>query len=106
MPEHRSQLESMAKSLRRAAIVLLVLFVGAAIGAVEYVDNELESDPTLWRYLLTIATVAPLLVAAVVAWVGSIIVRALGRVRGSLLDALLPDEVDTYSDTDVTRLER
>ncbi|MEX0948572.1 MAG: hypothetical protein WEE69_14930 [Acidimicrobiia bacterium] len=94
MPGPKSRLERMARVLNRAAIVLLVLFVGAAIGAVQYVDTEFEGNVSVFRYLLTIATAAPLLVAAIVAWVGSVIVRALGRVRGSLLDALLRDEED------------
>ena len=92
MPEPRSKLERMAKTLNRAAIALLVVFAGATIGAIQYVDREVENHATLFRYLLTIATAAPLLVAAIVAWVGSVVVRALGRVRGSLIDALLDEE--------------
>jgi hypothetical protein len=93
MTEHKSKLESMARAMSRAAVVLLVLFFAAGIGGIQYVESEFGGDVSLFRYLLVVATAGPFLVAAVIAWVGANVIRALGRVRGSLLDVLLP-EVD------------
>jgi hypothetical protein len=107
MNEHKSKLESMARALSRAAVVLVVLFVGAAIGGIEYVDNEYPDESSLLHYLFVVGTAGTFLVAAMIAWVGACVIRSLGRVRGSLLDALLPeiDESDPPP-PDLSRLRR
>ena len=86
--ERRSKLDMLARSLNRVAIVLLVAFVVAAIGAIDYVANEFP-DASLWRYFAAIADTGAFLVAAVLAWVGSAIIQALARVRTSLLEAMI-----------------
>jgi hypothetical protein len=86
--ERRSKLDMLSRSLNRVAIVLLLAFVVAAIGAIDYVANEFP-DASFWRYFSAIADAGSFLVAAVVAWVGSAIIQALARVRTSLLEAMI-----------------
>jgi hypothetical protein len=86
--ERRSKLDTLARSLNRVAIVLLLAFFVAAIGAIDYVANEFP-DASLWRYVAAIADAGSFLVAAVMAWVGSALIQALARVRTSLLEAMI-----------------
>ena len=88
MKERRSKLDMLSRSLNRAAIVLLIAFVISAIGAIDYVANEFP-DASIWRYFAAIADAGAFLVAAVMAWVGSAVIQALGRVRTSLLEAMI-----------------
>jgi hypothetical protein len=86
--ERRSKLDMLSRSLNRVAIVLLLAFVVSAIGAIDYVANEFP-DASIWRYFAAIADAGTFLVAAVMAWVGSAVIQALGRVRTSLLEAMI-----------------
>jgi cytochrome bd-type quinol oxidase subunit 2 len=85
--EPTSRVDQLARALRRAALLLAVAFIVAAVTAIIWVDNEI-TDPPLWRYITAVADEGIFLVGAVIAWVGSAIVEALGRVRASLLDAM------------------
>jgi hypothetical protein len=96
--EPRSRVEHLARVLNTLAKVLFVAFVVAAVAGVMWVDDEFTGRPPLWRYILAITAASGFLVAGVIAKVGSALVEALGRVRGSLLDALA---ADTVEDTEV-----
>lgn len=86
-----SKVERLARSLHRTAIVLFFAFIIAGLAAVAWVINEYHGDAPLWRYVLAVADVAGFLVAAVIAQVGSALVTTLGRVRASIIDAILED---------------
>jgi hypothetical protein len=85
--EPTSRVDQLARTLRRVALLLTLAFLVAAVTAIIWVDNEI-TDPPLWRYITAVADEGIFLVGAVIAWVGSAIVEALGRVRASLLDAM------------------
>jgi hypothetical protein len=74
--------------LRRIALVLFVLWIVAAAAAVAWVDDEFQGDASFWRYVTAIADVGTFLIAAVLAYVGSAIVQAVGRVRSSVIQAM------------------
>jgi hypothetical protein len=99
MQERRSKVGILAKNLRRIALVLLLMFVVSAVSAVVWVDDEFV-DPPLWRYLTAIADVATFLIAAVVAWVGSAMVQAIGRVRDSILTAMYERSDDEHEESE------
>ena len=88
----KSMLESMALTLRRAAAVMLLAFVLAAAGAIQYLHAE--DDPALLRYVTATAPAGTFLVAAVIAWTGSMIIRSLARVRETFLDAFFEPEAE------------
>ncbi|MGH9025797.1 MAG: hypothetical protein ACRDWD_06755 [Acidimicrobiia bacterium] len=88
----KSMLESMATGLRRAALALMVVFVLAAVGAIQYVRSEEDVGPL--RYVAATAAAGTYLIAAVIAWTGSLVIRALSRVRQHLLDAIFETKSD------------
>lgn len=88
--EARMRSEVMAHVLQRAAVVLFLAFVLAAIGAVRYVSSEFGGDADIFRYAAALADIGTLLVAAVVAWVGSTLIRALRGVRQASFDTEEP----------------
>lgn len=88
MRERRSKVDSLARSLHRVAIILFVTFIAVSVAAIFWVDQEFE-EPDYWRYINAIASVGIFLVGAVIAQVGSALVESLGRVRASLMDAIL-----------------
>ncbi len=98
MIEPRSRVEHLARALNTLAKLLFVAFVVAAVAGVMWVDDEFTGHPPLWRYILAITAASGFLVAGVIAKVGSALVEALGRVRTSLLDALV---ADTVEDTEI-----
>jgi hypothetical protein len=98
VPERKSKVDALARSLHRVAIILFLLFLASAVAAIFWVDQEYD-QPDYWRFITAIANVGIFLVGAVVAQVGSALVESLGRVRASLIDAILagratPDEVE------------
>ena len=88
MAERRSQVEHLVKVLRRIALVLFVLWFVAAIAAIAWVDDEFAGSASLWRYVTAVADAGTFLIAAVLAYVGSAIVQAIGRVRNSIIQAM------------------
>ncbi len=92
-PRAVSKVERIARSLNHLAVVLSIAFVVAAIAAVAYVRSEFTDSAPAWRYALAIADVSGLLIAAVVARVGAALVQTLGRVRASLIDAIVGDRL-------------
>lgn len=88
----KSLLKSMAVALRRAAIALFILFLIASAGAIQHLNSE--GDATLLEYVTVTAGPAAYVVAAVVAWTGSLIIRALARVRQTVFDALFDTQAD------------
>ena len=90
----RSKVYRMARSLHRIALVLLVMFFVAAVAGIIWVVREFEGDADAWRYVAVVTDAGVFLVGAVVAQVGSSLVEALGRIRGSLIEAILQGRVD------------
>jgi hypothetical protein len=84
----RSKVESLARSLRRLAIVLLVVWVVAAIAAIAWVEDEFDGSASAYRYVTAVADVGTFLIAAVLAYVGSALVQVIGRVRSSIISAM------------------
>ena len=74
--------------------MLFGLFVVAAIAAIAVTADEYAGDATLARYVMAIADVATVLIAAVLAYVGSTVVEAIGRVRSSIIGAIFELEED------------
>jgi cytochrome bd-type quinol oxidase subunit 1 len=93
--EPKSKVEYLARSLHRLAILLLGAFVIAGIAALLWVDDEFHGEAPLWRDVIGIASASGFLIAAVIAQVGSALVETLGRVRASLLDAILEERQQT-----------
>jgi hypothetical protein len=91
--EPKSKVEHLSRSLHRIAIVSLCAFLAASVAAVAWVDNEFTGDAPLWRYIISITACSGFLVAAVIAQVGSALVQALGRVRASLIEAILDQQL-------------
>ncbi len=89
----KSKVERLTQSLNRLGIVLFFLFVIAAIASVAYVNNEWDNDAPIWRYVIAISSTSGFLIAAVLARVGAALVETLGRVRASLMDAILEDHL-------------
>jgi hypothetical protein len=89
----KSMLESMALALRRAAVALVVVFVLAAAGSIQYLSSE--GDATFLRYVAATAPAGTFLIAAVIAWTGSLVIRALARVREHLVDAIFASKADS-----------
>ncbi len=92
MIEPRSKVESLATTLRRLALMLLLLWVVAAAAAVAWVNNEFDGNADIWRYVTAVADVGTFLIASVLAYVGSAIVQAIGRVRSSIIGAMYERE--------------
>jgi hypothetical protein len=86
--DYRSKVELLARTLRRLALVLLVLWVLAAIAAIVWVSDELGDEASAGRYIMAVADVGSFLIASVVAYVGSALVQTLGRIRGSIIQAI------------------
>jgi hypothetical protein len=84
--EARLRSEAMGQVLQRAAIVLFLAFVLAAVGAIRYVSSEFGGDADIFRYAAAVADVGTLLVAAVVAWVGATLIRAMRGVQQASFD--------------------
>lgn len=95
MTEPRSKVEHLARSLHVLAVFLFGAFVIAGIAALLWVDDEFHGDAPLWRDVIAIASASGFLIAAVIAQVGSALVETLGRVRASLLDAILDERQPT-----------
>jgi hypothetical protein len=85
--EARLRSEVMGQVLQRAAVVLFLAFVLAAVGAIRYVSSEFGGDADIFRYAAAVADIGALLVAAVVAWVGATLIRALRGVQQPSFDA-------------------
>jgi FtsH-binding integral membrane protein len=94
-PRAISKVERIARSLNHLAVILLIAFVVAAIASVAYVRSEFTDSAPAWRYALAIADVSGLLIAAVVARVGAALVQTLGRVRASLIEAIVGERLAT-----------
>lgn len=77
----RSTPEILALVLSRAALVLFVLFLIAAYGAIRYVRSEFGADADVFRYAAAVAEIGSYLVAAVAAWVGSVVIRGVRAAR-------------------------
>jgi ketol-acid reductoisomerase len=88
----KSKVESLARALRRLSVVLLVVWIVAAVAAVAWVEDEFQGGASLYRYITAIADVATFLIAAVLAYVGSAVVQAIGRVRSSIINAIFERE--------------
>jgi hypothetical protein len=82
-------------------LVLLVLFIAAAVSAVYWVNNEWGGNAALWRYGTAVSASGVFLVGAVIAKVGAALVETLHRVRASLLEAILETRPATSSFDDV-----
>jgi hypothetical protein len=74
--------------LRWIALVLFFLWIVSAVAAIAWVDDEFQGDADFWRYVTAVADVGTFLIAAVLAYVGSAIVQAVGRVRSSVIQAM------------------
>jgi hypothetical protein len=85
---YKSKVERLARILRRVALVLFILWIITAAAAIAYVSDEFQGDASLWRYVTAIADVGTFLIASVLAYVGSAIVQAVGRVRSSVINAM------------------
>jgi uncharacterized membrane protein (DUF485 family) len=86
--EHKSKVEQLARVLRRIALLLFVLWIVAAAAAIAWVEDEFTGGASFWRYVTAVADVGTFLIAAVLAYVGSAIVQAVGRVRSSVIQAM------------------
>jgi hypothetical protein len=85
----RSRVERIARNLRRLALVLVVVWIVAAVAAIVWVIDEFQGDASLFRYLTAVADVSTFLIAAVLAYVGGALVQAIGRVRASMINAMV-----------------
>ena len=89
MAVSRSKVERISRNLRRLALVLVLVWIVAAVAAVMWVDDEFQGDANLYRYLTAVADVSTFLIAAVLAYVGGALVQAIGRVRSSMISAMV-----------------
>lgn len=88
----RSRVDQLARGLRRLALVLLVLWVVAAVAAIVWVNDEFGDDVGFYRYITAVADVASFLIAAVLAYVGAALVETVGRVRSSIIGTMVEQE--------------
>ncbi|HEY7107390.1 MAG TPA: hypothetical protein VH986_13360 [Acidimicrobiia bacterium] len=84
--------------MNRLSLVLFFVFIIAGIAAIAWVDNEFNGSAPLWRYVLAVTDASGFLIAAVIARVGAALVQTLGRVRASLLDAILEQRYESTAD--------
>ncbi|MET0421957.1 MAG: hypothetical protein ABW073_09645 [Acidimicrobiia bacterium] len=84
----RSKVERLARNLRNLSLLLVVVWLVAAGAAIAWVQNEFQGEADFWRYVTAVADVSTFLIASVLAYVGSAVVQAIGRVRSSIISAM------------------